>query len=188
MVAVLASAHVGWRAILALPVESAAELSMPEEQDQTAESAEQPEAQAEGALDDASTAAEVTDEALEGVDQAVSGLKSAAGVGEDGDAAPLDLQPLEGQVIGGEGSPSSDLKLLNDVNLHVKVELGRTRMYIEDVLKLNENSVIELDKLAGDPVDIYVNDQHVARGEVLVLNDNFCVRVSEVIQSVGDAT
>ena len=78
------------------------------------------------------------------------------------------------------------LALLRDVNLHVKVELGRTRMYVEDVLRLNENSVIELDKLAGDPVDIYVNDRHVARGEVLVVNDSFCVRVSEIIQPIGD--
>jgi flagellar motor switch protein FliN/FliY len=57
-------------------------------------------------------------------------------------------------------------------------------MYVEDVLRLNEDSVIELDRAAGDPVDIYVNDQHVARGEVLVLNDNFCVRVSEIVRKV----
>jgi flagellar motor switch protein FliN/FliY len=164
---------------------------MPEEPVQSSESAEHPEAQeaaAEGALDDASSAAEVTDEALEGVSEAVSGLKSAAGMDDRETPSRMNLPSLQGQMVGGEGSASSDLKLLNDVNLHVKVELGRTRMYIEDVLKLNENSVIELDKLAGDPVDIYVNDQHVARGEVLVLNDNFCVRVSEVIQSVGDVT
>ena len=77
---------------------------------------------------------------------------------------------------------SSNLGLLHDVDLHVKIELGRTRMYVEDVLRLNENSVIELDKAAGDPVDVYVNGRHVARGEVLVLNENFCVRISEIIQ------
>jgi len=159
---------------------------MPEEPVQNPESEAPQDATADGALDDASSAAEATEEALEGVDQAVSGLKSAAGVDENG--SPMDLPALKGQMVGGEGSQSSDFNLLNDVNLHVKVELGRTRMYIEDVLRLNENSVIELDKLAGDPVDIYVNDQHVARGEVLVLNDNFCVRVSEVIQSVSDAS
>jgi flagellar motor switch protein FliN/FliY len=78
-----------------------------------------------------------------------------------------------------------DLDLLDDVALRVKVELGRTHMYVEDVLRLNTSSVVELDKAAGDPVDIYVNDRHVARGEVLVLNENFCVRVSEIIQQVG---
>lgn len=76
---------------------------------------------------------------------------------------------------------SGKIDMLMDVNLRVKIELGRTRMLVEDVLKLNEGSVVELDKLAGDPVDVYVNDRLIARGEVLVLNDNFCVRVSEVI-------
>ncbi|MDX2018341.1 MAG: flagellar motor switch protein FliN [Planctomycetota bacterium] len=78
------------------------------------------------------------------------------------------------------------IDLLSDVNLNVKIELGRTRMYVEDVLRLNEGAVVELDKLAGDPVDVYVNDRHVARGEVLVLNDNFCVRINEIIKSSGD--
>jgi flagellar motor switch protein FliN/FliY len=73
------------------------------------------------------------------------------------------------------------IDLLSDVNLNVKIELGRTRMLVEDVLKLSEGAVVELDKLAGDPVDVYVNDRHVARGEVLVLNDNFCVRINEIL-------
>lgn len=73
--------------------------------------------------------------------------------------------------------------MLNDVGLRVKIELGRTRMLVEDVLKLGEGSVVELDKLAGDPVDVLVNDRLIARGEVLVLNDNFCVRISEVLTS-----
>lgn len=72
------------------------------------------------------------------------------------------------------------VSMLSDVNLNVRIELGRTRMLVEEVLKLDEGSVVELDKLAGDPVDVYVNDRLVARGEVLVLNDNFCVRVGDV--------
>ncbi len=78
------------------------------------------------------------------------------------------------------------IDLLSDVNLNVKIELGRTRMLVEDVLRLGEGSVVELDKLAGDPVEVYVNDRHVARGEVLVLNDNFCVRINEIVAGVGD--
>lgn len=76
---------------------------------------------------------------------------------------------------------ASSIDLLRDVELNVKIELGRSQMLVEDVLKLNEGSVVELDKLAGDPVDIFVNDRLIARGEVLVLNDNFCVRVNEIV-------
>jgi flagellar motor switch protein FliN len=83
------------------------------------------------------------------------------------------------------GAPASTevatLDLVRDVELNMKIELGRTHMYLEDVLKLRKGSVVPLDKLAGDPVDVYVNGRLVARGEVLVLNDNFCVRVAELI-------
>ena len=73
------------------------------------------------------------------------------------------------------------LELLRDVELDVKIELGRSNMHLEEVLKLRRGSVVTLDKLAGDPVDIYVNGRLIARGEVLVLNDNFCVRVAELL-------
>jgi flagellar motor switch protein FliN/FliY len=83
------------------------------------------------------------------------------------------------------GAPASTeiatLDLVRDVELNLKIELGRTHMYLEDVLKLRKGSVVPLEKLAGDPVDIYVNERLIARGEVLVLNDNFCVRVAELI-------
>ena len=87
-------------------------------------------------------------------------------------------------------SPASQekatLDLLRDVELDLKIELGRTHMYLEEVLKLKRGSVVTLDKLAGDPVDVYVNGRLIARGEVLVLNDNFCVRVAELV--AGDDT
>ncbi len=83
------------------------------------------------------------------------------------------------------GEPASveaaSFDLVRDVELELKIELGRTHMYLEDVLKLRRGSVVPLDKLAGDPVDVYVNGRLVARGEVLVLNDNFCVRVAELV-------
>ena len=79
------------------------------------------------------------------------------------------------------GVDASRVTMLNDVNLQVKIELGRTRMLLEDILKLGEGSLVELDKLAGDPVDVFANDRLIARGEVLVLNDSFCVRISEVV-------
>ena len=83
------------------------------------------------------------------------------------------------------GAPASTenttIDLIRDVELDLKIELGRTQMYLDDVLRLRRGSVVPLDKLAGDPVDIYVNGRLIARGEVLVLNDNFCVRVAELI-------
>ena len=79
------------------------------------------------------------------------------------------------------GSEHTTLDLISDVDLNVKVELGRTHMYIEDVLKLRRGSVVSLDKMAGEPVDIYINGRLIARGEVLVMNENFCVRVVELL-------
>lgn len=81
----------------------------------------------------------------------------------------------------------SNIDLLGDVDLDVMVELGRTEMLVEDVLRLTSGSVVELDKLAGDPVDVYVNQRLVARGEVLVLNDNFCIRISEILDTLQEA-
>jgi flagellar motor switch protein FliN/FliY len=85
-----------------------------------------------------------------------------------------------------DAAPASSIDLLRDVDLNVKIELGRSRMLVEDVLRLGEGSVVELDKLAGDPVDVFVNERLVARGEVLVLNDNFCVRINEIVAATRE--
>lgn len=93
-------------------------------------------------------------------------------------AHPFELQPL---VDTGKDARPGGIDLLGDVNLDVKIELGRTRMFVEDVLRLKDGAVVELDKLAGDPVDVFVNERLIARGEVLVLNDSFCVRINEIV-------
>ncbi len=94
-------------------------------------------------------------------------------------------QPYRLEELVGEGGPPEkvSMDLIRDVNLEMKIELGRTHMHLEEILKLRRGSVVTLDKLAGDPVDIFVNGRLVARGEVLVLNDNFCVRVAQLIGS-----
>ena len=92
--------------------------------------------------------------------------------------APFEFKDLAASPPSGE---KATLELLKDVDLNLRIELGRTQMFLEDVLKLKRGSVVTLDKLAGDPVDVYVNGRIVARGEVLVLNDNFCVRVTELL-------
>ena len=124
------------------------------------------------ASDPAPSAADMAESALEAAEQAVSSLQT----------DPVPFEPAA-FTKGGAEEPAKGLDLLADVNLNVKIELGRTRMLVEDVLKLGEGAVVELDKLAGDPVDVYVNERHIARGEVLVLNDNFCVRINEIIQN-----
>jgi flagellar motor switch protein FliN/FliY len=103
--------------------------------------------------------------------------------------APTKNEPPPGvapfKLIDFSGAPASTenatIDLIRDVELDLKIELGRTHMYLEDVLKLSKGAVVPLDKLAGDPVDIYVNGRLIARGEVLILNDNFCVRVAELV-------
>jgi flagellar motor switch protein FliN/FliY len=103
---------------------------------------------------------------------------TAASEAPAGDAEAFKLPSFQ-QVMA--DAQVSSIDLLRDVELNVKIELGRSRMLVDEVLKLSEGSVVELDKLAGDPVDVFVNDRLVARGEVLVLNDNFCVRVNEIV-------
>ncbi len=100
--------------------------------------------------------------------------------------AGLSPFPLTDLASSPASQEKATLDLLRDVELDLKIELGRTNMYLEDVLKLKRGSVVTLDKLAGDPVDVYVNGRLIARGEVLVLNDNFCVRVAELV--TGDDT
>lgn len=73
------------------------------------------------------------------------------------------------------------LDLLLDVPLEVTVELGRNRMTIQDLLALGPGSVIELDKVAGEPLDIVVNDRLIARGEAVVVNDKFGIRITDII-------
>ena len=102
---------------------------------------------------------------------------------------PPGVMPYKLSDFGG-APPSTEnatLDLLRDVELDLKIELGRTHMYLEDVLRLSRGAVVPLDRLAGDPVDIYVNGRLIARGEVLILNDNFCVRVAELVAGESPA-
>jgi len=124
---------------------------------------------------------------LLGGSQGPSAAKPAPG-GEDhsaGAAAPAvkALSARSPQTAASDGAirPEAAFDLLRDVPLKVRIELGRSRMYIEDILRLGKGSVVELDKLAGDPLDILVNDRLVAKGELIVLDDNFCIRVTEIV-------
>jgi flagellar motor switch protein FliN/FliY len=76
-----------------------------------------------------------------------------------------------------------ELEFILDIPLEVTVEIGRTRMMIRDLLKLNQGSIIELEKFVGEPVEVLVNGKLMAKGEVVVVNDRFGVRITEIISA-----
>lgn len=94
-------------------------------------------------------------------------------------------EPFQFGDLGSGSARASDqefsIGMLDDVQLDVQIELGRADLLIDEVLAMREGMVVPLDKLAGDPIDIVVNGRLLGRGEVLVLNDNFCVRVVEIV-------
>jgi flagellar motor switch protein FliN/FliY len=74
-----------------------------------------------------------------------------------------------------------NLEFLLDIPLNVSVEVGRSRIMIKDLLQMREGNVIELDKLAGEPLDVYVNARLIARGEAVLVNDKFGIRLTDVV-------
>ncbi|MMZ60388.1 Flagellar motor switch protein FliN [compost metagenome] len=96
----------------------------------------------------------------------------------------VNVQPVQFANLGNPtfGLPDeNNLNLLMDIPLKVTVELGRTQKQIKDILELSQGSIIELDKLAGEPVDILVNNKLIAKGEVVVIDENFGVRVTDIV-------
>ncbi len=83
------------------------------------------------------------------------------------------------KLVNQPAEPNLDFVL--DIPLRVAVELGRTKILVQDLLKLHKGSVIELSKMAGEPLEILVNDRVVARGEVIVVNDKFGIRLTDIV-------
>ena len=108
------------------------------------------------------------------------------GAGQGPGMAPPNVQPVQFanlqpvQMSGEQGN----IGLLMDVYMEMTVELGRTRKRIKDILGIGEGTIIELDKLAGEPVDILVNHKLIAKGEVVVIDENFGVRVTEIVSQI----
>lgn len=123
-------------------------------------------------------------EAEEMNDVSVSGKEQTA-TNEEEPTEKIAFEPLEPSP-GTQSSPNIDL--LMDVPLDVTVELGRTRMLVKDVLEITEGSIIELNKLAGEPVEFYVNGKLISKGEVVVIDENFGVRITEIISPVERIT
>lgn len=96
-------------------------------------------------------------------------------------AKPVSLPPLEdGTVLTEE--QGQNLDLIMGVPLEVAVEIGRTRRKVQDILSFSKGSLVVLDKLAGDQVDLYVNGKCIARGDVVVIDDNFGIRINEIVR------
>ncbi len=109
--------------------------------------------------------------------------ESAGGGGDAGGGGGDDGASDEGDVPSADASAERDrnLGLILDIPLKVTVELGRTKMVVSDLLNLGQGSVIELSKLAGEPMEVLVNDKLVARGEAVVVNEKFGVRLTDII-------
>jgi len=99
---------------------------------------------------------------------------------------PPNVQGVQLPDFGASVSPTEqrNIGLLMDVSMELTVELGRTKWQIKDILGMGEGTIIELDKLAGEPVDILVNHNLIAKGEVVVIDENFGVRVTEIVSSM----
>ena len=100
--------------------------------------------------------------------------------GEGGGAAKAEFVELQADAAKGA---NSDIKLdaILDVPVTIAMEIGRTRINIHTLLQLNQGSVVELDRLAGEPMDVLVNGTLVAKGEVVVVNENFGIRLTDII-------
>ncbi|HLR81702.1 MAG TPA: flagellar motor switch protein FliN [Paenalcaligenes sp.] len=101
--------------------------------------------------------------------------------GDQAESAPDDadniFQPLEQK----HGVSQSDIDMIMDIPVQLSVELGRTRLTIKNILQLGQGSVVELDGLAGEPMDVYVNGYLIAQGEVVVVDDKYGIRITDII-------
>ncbi|HTR79919.1 MAG TPA: flagellar motor switch protein FliN [Gemmatimonadaceae bacterium] len=101
------------------------------------------------------------------------------------DTAVSELAPQLDELGAGVNSGAEvSLSLLMDLTMPVAIELGRTRMTVQEILRLGRGSVVQLDRLAGEPIDIYVSDRRFAEGEVVVLGDHFGVRITRIVSGI----
>jgi len=117
----------------------------------------------------------------------MSGTNETQGAPASSDApviAPVDLPPVESTASdeGIQKSRDVNLSMILDLPVDVHVELGQARMTIQSILAFSVGTVIELDRLAGDPVDIIVNGKLIGKGEVMVVDENFGIRVTELVE------
>ncbi|MCQ3828357.1 flagellar motor switch protein FliN [Microbulbifer elongatus] len=124
----------------------------------------------------AAMAEQLTDNADDAWSEALSEQKATSGSARS--AADDVFKPLENNSTGGA---ARDLEMVMDIPVKLSVELGRTRITIKQLLELAQGSVIELDGLAGEPMDILINGYLVAQGEVVVIEEKYGIRITEIV-------
>lgn len=92
-----------------------------------------------------------------------------------------ELPPVAAAIRGVVGTAAGSLETLLDVSLPVAIEFGRTHMTVQEVLELGSGSVIQLDRMVGEPIDIFISDRKLAEGEVVVIGEHFGVRITRII-------
>ena len=93
------------------------------------------------------------------------------------------LRPFESQSVNLSGEQKDNLQLLMGVPLQISVEIGTAKRKVKDILEFTQGTIIELERQAGAPVDVVVNGNLIARGDVVVVDDNFAVRITEIVKS-----
>lgn len=132
---------------------------------------------------------------MQGMNMGMQGMQGMSGMGNNmqgmGNMGQImgmnpNVQPVQlpNLQVGSMGSEQGNIGLIMDVYMEMTVELGRTKKVIKEILGMGEGTIIELDKLAGEPVDILVNHKPIAKGEVVVIDENFGVRVTEILSPV----
>ncbi len=123
--------------------------------------------------------AEALAEQLE--EESAGGAESGGGGGEQ-TYTPATLDVLENEAAGGSNR-EVDLELVLDIPVTIAMEIGRTKINVRSLLQLNQGSVVELDRLAGEPLDVMVNGTLIAHGEVVVVNEKFGIRLTDVVSA-----
>lgn len=111
-------------------------------------------------------------------EQAFAGIPSGVKKGQQVAVQPVQFAPLKENI---DDKPPQNIGLIMDVPLDISVELGKTRMTIKEILELNQGSIIQLDRLAGEPVDLLVNGKLIAKGEVVVIDESYGIRITAII-------
>jgi flagellar motor switch protein FliN len=124
---------------------------------------------------------EAAEDPFAGWAEALEEQKQTDGTDQGGPLAGEPIRPFSANNGGSDSTAFSDINMVLDIPVQLSVELGRTKVPIKYILQLGQGSVVELDALAGEPMDVLVNGYLIAQGEVVVVNDKFGIRLTDVV-------